>query len=98
MEFVSGLINRTLQSIFDWSFFDKGGAIMQPATAAKVTLLILIAILIVMIRNVFAVEHEVSCWSAQYAGQSSSIGLDSHANTDITNINSILTVSYLKPA
>jgi hypothetical protein len=37
----------------------KGGTIMHATTAAKVTLLVLIAILLLMIRNVFAIDPQV---------------------------------------
>lgn len=47
---------------------------MQAATAAKVTLLVLIAILVLMIRNVFAIEPQVRSWLAQCAETASNIG------------------------
>jgi hypothetical protein len=41
---------------------------MHATTAAKVTLFILIVILILMIRNVFAIESRALDWSAQCSG------------------------------
>jgi ribosomal protein S18 acetylase RimI-like enzyme len=42
----------------------KGGTILHATTVAKVTLLILIAILLLMIRNVFAIDPQV--WKTMY--------------------------------
>jgi hypothetical protein len=59
MEVTIGPINRALQSNLYQSNVSKEDTIMHATTVAKVTLLILIAILLLMIRNVFAfVEYE----------------------------------------
>lgn len=48
---------------------------MHATTVAKVTLLILIAILLLMIRNVFATEPQEWNWMAQCAESITNIGL-----------------------
>jgi hypothetical protein len=60
--------DRALQSISGFRRFKIGGANMHATTAAKVTLFILIVILILMIRNVFAIEPRAWAWSAQCSG------------------------------
>jgi hypothetical protein len=68
-----GPLSRAPQSILNRYIFNKGGAIMQAATVAKVTLMILIAVLVLMIRNVFAIEPQVWSWVAQCAESASNI-------------------------